>query len=79
MSSLLASEDIAVNLRSRDGSTALFAAAFRGHERAVQLLLQHPKINVNLDNRKQRTPLHAAAENGKDSVVEMMLLRTDIL
>lgn len=61
--------------RSRDahGSTALHAAATRGHRDVVQLLLQHQADPNVRDAGDNATPLHFAAGGGHVDVVRALL------
>ena len=52
-------EALDVNASDRDGGTALHAAAFLGHENAVDALLRHG-ANVNAANKSGSTPLDVA-------------------
>ena len=56
------------------GITALIAAAYNGHERVVDLLLQRG-AEVNLQDSKGRTALMKAAYSNHDPTVVSRLLR----
>ena len=58
----------------RNGSTALNLAARKGHERVIELLLQHG-AEVNLQDNDCGTALMAAAAHGHERVVELLLRR----
>ena len=47
-------------------------AADRGHERVVEMLLQHG-AEVNLQSRNGRTALRSTAGNGHERVVDLLI------
>jgi len=55
-----------------DGGTALMGAAYIGHERVVDLLIQHG-AEVNLQRSSGFTALMSAAGQGRERVVELLL------
>ncbi len=53
-------------------STALHYATFKGHYKAVKLLIKSG-ANVNLQDRDGSTPLHHAAFFGSKDIVEYLI------
>ena len=53
-------------------STPLHYAAINGHERIIQMLIEH-KANVNSRSRGESTPLHCASQEGHLSSVLTLL------
>ena len=73
---LLVAKGADVNARSKRGETALAAAAGRGDEESVELLLTHD-ADVNAADYRGYTPLMHAAQYDRDSldIVRMLLAR----
>ncbi|KAI0176961.1 ankyrin repeat-containing domain protein [Pestalotiopsis sp. NC0098] len=61
-----------VNPRCKAEDSALWEAAFQGHQEMVQLLLQHGAF-VNVCNGRGTTPLMWACGRGHTAVVELLL------
>lgn len=61
-----------VNVRDYFGNTPLHLAAFFGHERVVETLLQ-VGANVNAENNIGETPLHYAVFGGHKDIVERLI------
>jgi ankyrin repeat protein len=61
--------------RDMDGSTALYHAAFNGHELVVGFLLSQG-AQANSSNNKGVTPLMGASENGHLGVVRLLVQHT---
>ena len=61
-----------------DGSTALHAAAVRGHLEVVALLLQQPQVDVNVATNNGSTALHLSAFRGHLEVVALLLQQPQI-
>jgi ankyrin repeat protein len=64
-----------VNAASPHGDTALMAAALRGREAVVELLLQHG-ANPTLKNKAGATAVDFAAERGHFQIAEMLERRS---
>ena len=60
------------------GETALIAAADRGHQEVVGLLLEQPGISVNATATNEWTALHYAAAQGHLEVVVLLLEKPGI-
>jgi ankyrin repeat protein len=75
---LVSHDKVAVNIQTEDGRTALFAAAYYGHE-AVVNSFSLTKISVNKQTKGGQTPLLAASLNGHEAVVKLLLSHKDIL
>ena len=69
---LLVSHGARVDVRDRDGSTALFQAAQRGHEDAVAALVK-AKAALEAEGPQGETALIAAARRGHASVVSVLV------
>jgi ankyrin repeat protein len=65
------------DLVSSGGSTALVAAAFKGHLSVVDLLATKGKANVDLAGDDGATPLLMAAQEGHLDVVELLLTKSN--
>ena len=63
---------IHIDARSPNGATPLYAAAYAGHLKVVELLLQE-KADVHAARDDGCTPLHAASRNGHCDVVEALV------
>lgn len=62
-----------VNATDVDGSTALLAASFKGHEDVVQFLLAHGADVILAQEKLGWTPLVAAAYGGHTSIARLLL------
>jgi ankyrin repeat protein len=72
---LLAKDASLIGARDTDGSTPLHCATWKGHERLVQVLLQHG-ADVNASNNNDHwgtTPLHAAAHANQRAIAELLI------
>lgn len=69
---LLTHPEIDLEARNRMGLTAIAAAAFKGHKRPLQALLNHG-ANVNAANGTNQTAIMFAALAGKTECVSMLL------
>ena len=59
---------------TKDGKmTCLFAAASKGHERVIELLLKQRDTRINFQTKDGRTALYGAAESGNKGAVLMLL------
>lgn len=73
--SLLAQNPELISARDSDGSTPLHCATWKGHERLVQVLLEHG-ADVNATNNNDHwgtTPLHAAAHGNQRAIAELLI------
>ena len=68
---LLLSSGADVNVKDRDGWTALHWAAQNGHSAVVQLLLEKG-ADINAKDQDGRTALYWAAQNGHEAVVRLL-------
>ena len=59
------------NAKDRFGRTPLHAAAAKGSDRDVEILVR--KANLNSKDRKGKTPLHLVVEGGFGSVVRILI------
>lgn len=65
------SNDIKVNERSSDGSTALYIASQNGHADVAELLIDHgAEIETKFNTY---TPLYIASQNNRKKVVDLLL------
>ena len=64
--------DATYERRGVSGITLLMGAAFNGHERVVELLLQHG-AEINLQRSDGWTALVIAASNGHERLVELLM------
>ena len=60
-----------VNVKDSNGETALYWAAWNGHEAVVKLLLE-AKVDINVQDRSRKTALYWAAGNGHKAVVKLL-------
>ena len=60
------------NVQDKDGYTPLHYAAWKGHHKVVELLLEHG-ANPNIQKHDGETPLHLAVWEGHHKVVELLL------
>lgn len=65
-------EKLDINLRGKEGYTALHFACQQGHVDLAKLLIAHG-AKLETRNSKLMTPLHLAAQNGHSSIAEMLL------
>ncbi len=65
-----------VNLRTRNGESALHLATLDPNPAMLELLLLDRGADANLKDRKGSLPLHAAAEGGYLELVRLLLPRT---
>ncbi|KID95301.1 Pfs, NB-ARC and Ankyrin domain protein, partial [Metarhizium majus ARSEF 297] len=70
---LLAERGACIDIRDRDGRTALLWAAENGHEAVVRLLLERSANTEVTDNNQEQTALLCAAKNGHEAVVRLLL------
>jgi hypothetical protein len=70
--------DVQVNVRDRNGWTALSSAAKNGYKDIVELLLQHPDININVQDNDGWTALTRAVDGGHADTVRLLLGNDDI-
>ncbi|EPS39981.1 hypothetical protein H072_6288 [Dactylellina haptotyla CBS 200.50] len=61
-----------VNVKDKDGKTALFEAARRGHDEIVKLLLD-AKVEVNSTDKDGRSALFSTIERGKKTAAKLLL------
>jgi ankyrin repeat protein len=62
--------------KDRDGQTALHAAAFRGYEAVVRLLVEQFGAGKGLESAQDRsgqTALHCAAMGGHEAIVGLLI------
>ena len=71
---LLDSSALDINLKRKDGSTALFSACMHGSDECVALLLEKPGILINTARAIDgTTPLCIASQQGHTKIVESLL------
>ena len=75
---LLSSGKVNVNLRQKDGATALFGAVQRNRPKVVELLIRGG-ADVNLPLREGTTPLCVAAFQGYNEAVKLLLNAPGVL
>ena len=66
-----------IDARDKDGSTPLHCAVWKGHQAAVELLLERG-ADVNAQNQNDHwgtTPLHAAAHANQAAIAGMLIER----
>uniref|UniRef100_A0A672Q0T8 Ankyrin-1-like n=1 Tax=Sinocyclocheilus grahami TaxID=75366 RepID=A0A672Q0T8_SINGR len=61
-----------LNLKDREGRTALHRASERGHT-AVALALAKAGADIHATDQMSKTPLHLAAQNGHESTVKALV------
>lgn len=66
------SEEVDIGVRDDDGWTALMYAVRGGHEKTVEVLLEHG-ANVHSENNNGGTALHVAAEYDRSEIAETLL------
>ncbi|KAI8689562.1 NACHT domain-containing protein [Fusarium sp. Ph1] len=62
-----------VNALDEWGSTALSWATNRGHEQAVEAILEFKAIDVDIRDCRGKTPISLAARHGHTAIVKMLL------
>ena len=75
MKSLLATDPSLIDAHDTDGSTPLHCAVWKGHEKAVEFLV-NSGANVNAVNQNGHwgtTPLHAAAHANQGKIAQLLL------
>jgi hypothetical protein len=70
---LLKVDTIDVNIRDKEGRTALMIACANGHDNIVEMMLKVDTIDVNIRAKEGRTALMCACAKGNDNIVEMLL------
>ncbi len=65
-------EEVDIGVRDDDGWTALMHAVRGGHEKTVEVLLEHG-ANVHSENNDGGTALHVAAEYDRSEIAEALL------
>ncbi len=66
-----------IGARDKDGSTPLHCAVWKGHQAAVELILERG-ADVNAQNQNEHwgtTPLHAAAHANQAAIAEMLIAK----
>jgi len=63
---------------NKDKQTPLHWAAKKGHEAAVEILLNQEGIDINAVDKDDQTALHGAAYNGHEAVVQELVQHDDI-
>jgi len=66
-----------IGARDKDGSTPLHCAVWKGHQAAVEFMLERG-ADVNAQNQNEHwgtTPLHAAAHANQAAIAEMLIER----
>jgi hypothetical protein len=69
---LLATDEVEVELKDKEGRTSLSRAAKNGHKAVVKLLLEAAKVDVNAKFKDGQTPLSLAAASGHKAVVKLL-------
>ena len=67
-------EDFEINIKSKDGWTALMYASYNGFTSIVELLLTTTKAKVDAVDRLNRTPLHWAARFANLKIIKLLFL-----
>ena len=63
-----------IDMKDRNGKTAIHIAAQKGMEAALKALLQfNPSFDINLQDNDGRTALHWAASTGRENTVKFLL------
>lgn len=66
-----------IEARDKDGSTPLHCAVWKGHQAAVEFMVERG-ADVNVQNQNDHwgtTPLHAAAHANQAAIAEMLIER----
>ena len=69
---------INVNLRDKNGWTALIIASGNGFTEIVRLLISRPETNVNIRNEEGWTAFMLASWQRHKEIVKLLLLRPDL-
>jgi len=72
---LLGRDDIDPNKPDNQDRTALWWAAYKGHERVVEILLGRDDVDPDRADMHTETPFWWAARNGRERVVKMLRKR----
>ena len=70
---LLATGNVDVESKDRDGRTPLSWAAENGHEAVLRLLLATGNVDAESKDIGGQTPLSRAEENRREALVELLL------
>jgi serine/threonine-protein phosphatase 6 regulatory ankyrin repeat subunit B len=73
LQALLSDESLDVNVKNKDGETALHYAVARNNLFIIQELLAHPKIEVNARNYQGKSALHYAIRCNNLCIVQALL------
>lgn len=74
---LLVLDATLIEARDKDGSTPLHCAVWKGHQAAVEFMVERG-ADVNVQNQNDHwgtTPLHAAAHANQAAIAEMLIER----
>ena len=68
------SRDVNINMKDKNGKTAIHIAAQKGMDDALKALIQfNPTFDINLQDSDGRTALHWAASTGRGNTVKFLL------
>ena len=70
---LLTRSNVGINLKDKNGWTALTHAIIGGHEATFKMLLARREVDANSKDSGGRTALSWAAENGREAMVKLLL------
>ena len=73
---LLGQDNIDINSRDKQGSTALHIAATYRNVMITQMLLEG-NASVRIQDKQRQTPLHRAAQEGDSQIIRLMLEHLD--
>lgn len=65
-------KDVGVNVRGRNGRTALALAAINGRRPVAEFLLEQDQIDVNIGDNDGRTVLHYACQYGRQEIIQLL-------